>query len=377
MSPPRVIAQMVYFTVVVGFIMVMGLVILLSYIMHPLRQLRLGFLAVARGDLDYRVPVQSKDEVGQIVQLFNATINRLRLAFHEIEQLARRDPLTGLPNRRAFDERLSAEAARSRRYGHPFGVIILDLDLFKSVNDRYGHPAGDEVLKFVGKTVDANIRETDHAARIGGEEFAVILPESGIEDVRAVAEKLREAVGEGLIQAANAPDGIRITLSAGAACSAGHLVTPESIVAAADAALFRSKNEGRNRVSIAPPIAGKTRVLMRTQAAPPDASDPHKGVGSEEGLLSDGFDRVSPSRTDHRRFVGDWRGRRARLREGRLRPGALRAARGETFCARRRTAQPVSNRADRAGRLRREFGRLGCRSIRHALENSSAASMCS
>ena len=164
--------------------------------------------------------------------------------------------------RRAFDERLSAEAARSRRYGHPFGVIILDLDHFKQVNDRFGHPAGDEVLKFVAKTVDANVRETDLAARIGGEEFAVILPESVIEDVRAVAEKLREAVGEGMIKPVEAPDGIRITLSAGAACSAGHLVTPESIVAAADAALFRSKNEGRNRVTIAPPSAGRTQVQM-------------------------------------------------------------------------------------------------------------------
>ena len=295
---PRVIAQMVYFTVVLGFIMVMGLVILLSYIMHPLRQLRLGFFAVARGDLDYRVPVQSKDEVGQIVQLFNATIDRLRLAFREIEQLARHDPLTGLSNRRAFDERLSAEAARSRRYGHPFGVIIIDLDLFKSVNDRYGHPIGDEVLKFVGKTVDANIRETDLASRIGGEEFAVILPESTIEDVRAVAEKLREAVSEGVINPGpDVPDGIRITLSAGAACSAGHLVTPESIVAAADAALFRSKNAGRNRVTIAPPMAGKTRVMLRTEAdkaqdaaklgvpvAPAsDASDAPAGAGSKEG----------------------------------------------------------------------------------------------
>jgi diguanylate cyclase (GGDEF)-like protein len=267
---PRVIAQMVYFTLVVGFIMVMGLVILLTYIMNPLRQLRLGFMAVAAGDLEYRVPVQTKDEVGQVVQLFNATIERLRLAFHEIEALARRDPLTGLPNRRAFDERLSAEAARSRRYGHPFGIIILDLDHFKSVNDRFGHPAGDEVLKFVAKTIEANVRETDLAARIGGEEFAVILPESGMDEVKAVSEKLRESVGECSFKPVQGlPEGMRITISAGGAGSAGHLVTPESIVAAADAALFRSKNEGRNRVTVAPSLAGKTSML-------PSINDPRK-----------------------------------------------------------------------------------------------------
>jgi diguanylate cyclase (GGDEF)-like protein len=274
---PRVIAQMVYFTLIVGFIMVMGLVILLTYITSPLRQLRLGFMAVAGGNLDYRVPVESKDEVGQVVRMFNATIDRLSRAFHEIEMLARRDPLTGLPNRRAFDERLGAEAARSRRYGHPFGLIILDLDHFKSVNDHYGHPAGDEVLKFVAKLIEANVRETDLAARIGGEEFAVILPESGIGEVKAVADKLRESVGDTPFQVQGLPAGMRITLSAGGTCSAGHLVTPESIVAAADAALFRSKNEGRNRVTVGVSQAGKTSMMPRIEdpAAP---QDPPGGV---------------------------------------------------------------------------------------------------
>ncbi len=276
---PRVIAQMVYVTLIVGFAMVMGLVILLTYILNPLRQLRLGFMAVAAGDLEYRVPVHSKDEVGQVVRMFNATIDRLNRAFKEIEALARRDPLTGLPNRRAFDERLSAEAARSRRYGHPFGVIILDLDHFKSVNDSFGHPAGDEVLKFVAKTIEANVRETDLAARIGGEEFAVILPESGLAEVKSVAEKLRESVGDYRFKGMpGLPEGMRITLSAGGACSAGHLVTPESIVAAADSALFHSKNDGRNRVTVAPPLAGKTSMMPRVEFPP---SAPAGGMAKE------------------------------------------------------------------------------------------------
>src|SRR5258708_39161453 len=107
---------------------------------------------------------------------------------------------------------------------------MLDLDHFKGVNDKYGDPAGDEVLKLIGKTIDTNVRETDLAARIGGEEFAVILPESSIMEVSAVAEKLREVVSDSVVKAKQGPtEGIRMTVSAGAACSAGHLVTGESI----------------------------------------------------------------------------------------------------------------------------------------------------
>jgi diguanylate cyclase (GGDEF)-like protein len=269
---PRVIRQMLFFTVIVGFAMVMGLVVLLSYILYPLRQLRIGFMNVAAGNLDYRVPTYSKDEVGQVVQAFNGTIARLRRAFVEIEELARRDALTNLPNRRAFDERLASEAARSRRYGHPFGLIILDLDHFKDVNDRYGHPTGDEVLKLVGHTIMANIRETDMAARIGGEEFGVLLPESGSMDVMNVAEKLRESILECEVFHRESTTPLKVTVSAGGACSGGHLVTQESIMTAADAALYRSKNEGRNRVTIAPSSAGKTAML-------PKVTEPDKGSG--------------------------------------------------------------------------------------------------
>jgi diguanylate cyclase (GGDEF)-like protein len=260
---PRVIRQMLYFTLIVGFVMVMGLVVLLSYILHPLRQLRIGFMNVAAGNLDYRVPSYTKDEVGQVVQAFNGTIARLRRAFVEIEELARRDALTNLPNRRAFDERLMAEAARSRRYGHPFGLIILDIDHFKDVNDRHGHPTGDEVLKLVGRTIMANIRETDMAARIGGEEFGIVLPESGTYEVTNVAEKLRESIGGCEIFHKQGPTPLKVTVSAGAACSGGHLVTQDSIMSAADAALYRSKNEGRNRVTLAATPAGKTSVMPK------------------------------------------------------------------------------------------------------------------
>jgi diguanylate cyclase (GGDEF)-like protein len=263
---PRVIYRMAIFTLIVTLVMVIGLALLLAYILRPLRELHLGLRAVAAGDLNYQVPVLSHDEIGRLAQAFNATNARLSAAFQKIEELATRDPLTNLPNRRSFDERLAAEAARSRRYGHPFGLIMMDLDRFKLINDEYGHPAGDEVLRYIAKIIEANVRETDLPARVGGEEFAIILPESNQKEVRAVAEKLRGAVAmHDLPQKHGIPPGKRITISAGACCSSGHLVTPESMISIADAALYRSKNDGRDRVTMAPPSAGKTDMIERIE----------------------------------------------------------------------------------------------------------------
>jgi diguanylate cyclase (GGDEF)-like protein len=128
------------------------------------------------------------------------------------------------------------------------------------------------VLKLVGRTIMANIRETDMAARIGGEEFGIILPESGSFEVKSVADKLRESVGDCEVYHRQGMTPLKVTVSAGAACSGGHLVTQESIVTAADAALYRSKNEGRNRVTIAPASAGKTSMMPRVTGEPDRAS---------------------------------------------------------------------------------------------------------
>jgi diguanylate cyclase (GGDEF)-like protein len=257
---PRVLYRMALFTLAAMLVMLIGVALLMNYILRPLRELHLGLREVAAGNLEYHVPVFSHDEIGALAQAFNATNARLSAAFKRIEELATLDPLTRLPNRRSFDERLAAEAARSRRYGHPFGLIMLDLDHFKSINDRYGHPAGDEVLRYVAKIIEANVRETDLPARIGGEEFAVILPVSSPPEVRAVAEKLRGAVAQSdLPHKEGMPADLRLTLSAGACCSAGHLVTPEAMIHKADAALYTSKNDGRNRVTMAPKSAASTK----------------------------------------------------------------------------------------------------------------------
>jgi diguanylate cyclase (GGDEF)-like protein len=116
--------------------------------------------------------------------------------FGRLRERADRDRLTGLYNRQAFDSVLGAEVARYQRYLRPFSLLLLDIDHFKSINDRYGHPTGDSVLENVGRVLTRTLREVDVAARYGGEEFAVLLPETELDIGLDIAERLRNAIAE-------------------------------------------------------------------------------------------------------------------------------------------------------------------------------------
>lgn len=153
----------------------------------------------------------------------------------ETIELARTDPLTGLPNRRAWMELLEHEVARSRRFGQPLCVAMVDLDHFKRFNDAHGHLAGDELLKEIAAAWSRVLRPTDTMARYGGEEFAVLLPECGLGDAIVVVERLRCAT----------PRGQRC--SAGLACW-DERETPIDLIARADARLYEAKEQGRDRV---------------------------------------------------------------------------------------------------------------------------------
>ncbi|RMG89898.1 MAG: GGDEF domain-containing protein [Candidatus Dadabacteria bacterium] len=175
----------------------------------------------------------------------------------KVEQKARalrsqslRDPLTGLWNRGAWEDRLAEEAARARRYGQPFSVILWDVDRFKEVNDRHGHLAGDMVLQsLAGRTLQM-LRRSDFVARYGGEEFAVLLPHAEEEAARIVAEKIRRIAADREVATRAGP--IRVTLSAGVATWVPGEEALE-LVDRADRALYRAKEAGRNRVEVAPP----------------------------------------------------------------------------------------------------------------------------
>jgi diguanylate cyclase (GGDEF)-like protein len=140
-------------------------------------------------------------------------------AYGRMRERADRDRLTGLYNRQAFDSLLAAEVARYQRYLHPFSLLLLDVDHFKSINDRYGHPTGDAVLANVGRVLTRTLREVDVAARYGGEEFAVLLPETELDIGLDIAERLRNAIAASV---AHAPGGqIAVTVSIGiSACPA-------------------------------------------------------------------------------------------------------------------------------------------------------------
>jgi diguanylate cyclase (GGDEF)-like protein len=187
-----------------------------------------------------------------IIYFFIMRLNtRLNLAYRRIEYMAMMDELTGLYNRRYFFDRLQQEFSRAKRYGYALGCILLDLDHFKEVNDRYGHMAGDKVLAHIAAAVKEHCRDSDIVARYGGEEFVILLPEADREAAVGVAEKIRTVIGEQRIEL----DGghrARITASLGAAG-----FTPEQlkdidqhnvIIKLADSATYKAKDNGRNRV---------------------------------------------------------------------------------------------------------------------------------
>ena len=175
------------------------------------------------------------------VLLSGLIAQRQRLALAAAETRARTDPLTGLANRSAFEERLQQEIARVVRYGHPLSLALLDLDDFKRVNDLYGHLAGDDALRRVSRELDGAIRRVDLAARLGGEEFALLLPETDTPEALALVRRLG-----GAIRLPGA-DGPALTVSAGVATCPAHAALPEALVAAADDALYRAKRAGKDR----------------------------------------------------------------------------------------------------------------------------------
>jgi len=186
--------------------------------------------------------------VGEILLKFISHAS-LEARYHEeVYQLATHDPLTDLFNRRHFSEQLDTEIARALRHRRPLSLCIIDIDLFKPVNDRYGHIAGDGVLKQIAAILRNQVRCEDLAARIGGEEFAVLLPETPLDGAREFAEQFRSAVAETVFH----PGGVaqHITVSIGIAEARPESGNRSRLMAAADAALYRAKNDGRNRVRV-------------------------------------------------------------------------------------------------------------------------------
>jgi len=177
-----------------------------------------------------------------------ARLKRLAGQVGELQRLSSTDGLTGVHNHRHFQERLRDEFRRAQRYDDPLSLILLDLDHFKQVNDRYGHTAGDGVLREVAAALQRSVRETDLVARYGGEEFAVLLPRTHLTGALTVAERVRRELA--LLEVG--PDGrLKVTASLGVSSFPHRTVlSPEQLLLTADEALYRAKDDGRDRISL-------------------------------------------------------------------------------------------------------------------------------
>jgi diguanylate cyclase (GGDEF)-like protein len=194
------------------------------------------------------------------IQAENRTLQAL---IERLESLAMTDPLTGLLNRRALDASLVRSFARSHRYGHELSCLVLDVDRFKGVNDTLGHARGDELLKLLASVIIAECRQSDVAARSGGDEFVVLLPHTGPAEAASVAQRLRRRFDReamAICQAAgfSGDIGLSIGVASRAALAAA---TPAELLAAADAALYDVKRSGRDAVKVA--MARSNQPVLR------------------------------------------------------------------------------------------------------------------
>lgn len=168
-------------------------------------------------------------------------------AIEEQRKKAMHDALTGLPNREAYDQRLEQEVSRLQRYGNKLSLMVCDIDLFKRINDNYGHLAGDKVLKIIAKSLQVNLRDSDFIARFGGEEFVALMPETSREEAKIVAEKLRQKIESSPFSFKKEP--VQITVSFGISEFAQN-ETPDEVFSRADKALYEAKEKGRNQVQL-------------------------------------------------------------------------------------------------------------------------------
>jgi len=271
-----------------GLFLIVGIVwLLVSFLRYALHPFVVASNRLASGNWDVRVAYPAKDEFGELARAFNRMAGDMQLSFEKqlqqkqeiehqkselealyeqlqsahttlentnadlreantrLEEASITDGLTGLKNHRAFQESLTYHWQMVQRNGQPLSLIMLDIDYFKQFNDKYGHPAGDELLRQVSAVLRDSARAYDVAARYGGEEFAVLLPNTSLDEAIAAAERLREQI-ETISNRYSS-----ITASFGVACiHLGHSM-PATLLYQADHALYAAKRSGRNRVCVA------------------------------------------------------------------------------------------------------------------------------
>jgi diguanylate cyclase (GGDEF)-like protein len=247
----RAHVKLVAAMVLVGFFLLLMMLLLKRHLICPLQEIdhALSSLGVDQPAPEFpAVRLTEIHAVEEATKRLHASLTSNEAARRELEMLANRDGLTGLINRRHFMLIAETELRRAQRYNRPTAVALGDLDYFKHLNDTYGHSAGDAVLRSFAALLADSVRQSDLVCRYGGEEFALLFPESSVEQARLLVERFRQRFAEHDIEL---PDGllVRVTLSIGLA-DASHSPI-ESALQRADYALYEAKRQGRNRVIVA------------------------------------------------------------------------------------------------------------------------------
>ncbi len=230
-----------------GFIA--GIILSLTFarsITNAIRPLTDCARSVAAGNLTCKAPGSPRGEIGELTQAFNYMVEVLHGNQEQLIERANTDVLTGLYNHRYFQERLQDEVNRAARYGGKVALLMIDIDYFKTFNDDHGHPTGDAALHGLAQVLMQSIRDTDIPVRYGGEEFAVILPETGMREASQTAERIRKSVEECHF-ADPEHQKLSLTVSIGASEFPTHASDRTGLISTADIALYQAKAKGRNR----------------------------------------------------------------------------------------------------------------------------------
>jgi len=247
---------------VVSLVLALAVSLLVTRAMlRPVKIVTAAAERVRVGDLDYRLVLDGSREIRQFAETFNHMTSALKETYQSLLNQATQDVLTGTYNHMYLQERLAGEVDRAQRYDHDLCLMIMDLDRFKSINDTLGHPIGDSLLRQLAARIQENVRRIDVVARYGGDEFALLLPETGAESGLTVAENLRRTIEADAFYAVPLGDliaegmahddhrRINLTVTIGVAAFPTHHRTREGLVMAADIALCRAKHVRRNSVA--------------------------------------------------------------------------------------------------------------------------------
>jgi len=234
-------------SVLLGLLVLTTVIFIFSRsVLDPIGRLTIAAENIGRRDLSYRVMLHNKDdELGRLGEVLNTSTEKLQELYRELDRRSTHDGLTGVLNRAAFDECLSAVCLSADRDKMSVSLLLIDIDFFKSINDAHGHQAGDHVLKLVAGALANSIRPGDTICRYGGEEFAAILPDTNGTEAMAIAEHIRTIV-ESLSIETDAGERILVTVSIGLKTRDPETLTPASHLRLADDALYRAKEAGRN-----------------------------------------------------------------------------------------------------------------------------------